>query len=60
MKNNKLKQKLNLYTVIVANPKLPDGAKTVAGALLFLFHNTQDRTMFSQECYCRNRGRNAS
>jgi Helix-turn-helix domain len=48
MKNDKLKQKLNLYTVIVANPKLPDGAKTVAGALLFLFHNTKTGQCFPE------------
>src|SRR6266545_2824955 len=46
MKNIKLKQKRNLHTVILADPKLSDGAKVVAGALLFMFHNTK-----SGECF---------
>src|SRR6266567_1400997 len=46
MKNIKLKQKLNLHTVILADPKLCAGAKVVAGTLLFLFHNTRSGQCF--------------
>jgi hypothetical protein len=48
MKNVKLKQKLNLYMVIVADPNLSDGAKSVAGALLFWFHNTKSGSCFPE------------
>jgi hypothetical protein len=46
MKNDKFKQKLNLHTIILADPNLSDGAVRVAGALLFVFHNTKSGQCF--------------
>jgi hypothetical protein len=43
------KRKLNLYMAILADPGLSDGAKAVAGVLLFWFHNTT-----SGQCYPEN------
>jgi hypothetical protein len=45
-KPNQLKRKLSLYTVMLADPDLSDGAVRVAGALLFVFHNTTSGQCF--------------
>jgi len=44
--NNKRKQKHQLFNTILADTNLSDGAVRVAGALLFLFHNTKSGLCF--------------